>query len=273
LNDHTYSELTDHAGTVGEVILRVEEVIEVARRQHSRMGYFASLYLHVARKFKESVEEGLFRHPELIDGLDVAFMNRYLQAIRLHQSSGEASPPWETAFRAGMSDRPTVLQHLLLGMNAHINYDLGIAISEVVSKKDLPLLKADFESMNEVLFSLLHHVERDLAKVWPLLGWFQRLFGRLEDRIIEFGMKEARALAWRTAEELVALDDGRRADHIRRLGREVTRIGEALADPGMPMRAALAMVRAGEPRSVQHIIDLLDESLIRVQTTPTGVEG
>ena len=41
-------------------------------------------------------------------------------------------------------ERLTVLQHLLLGMNAHINLDLAVTVSNVATPETLDKLKDDF---------------------------------------------------------------------------------------------------------------------------------
>lgn len=271
MSHHTYLKSIGPAHSVDQVIERVEEVIEAAREHNSRIGYFAALYLQVARKFKESVESGIFQHPDLIDGLDVVFMNRYLEAIRQYQEGKTPSPPWEQAFRAGESNRPTVLQHLMLGMNAHINYDLSIAISQACPAQDMPRLRPDFETMNGVLFSLLREVEEELARIWPLLRTFHRFFGKIEDAIIKEGMVEARHLAWERAAELVHSQPQEQEAITHRLGREVARLGHVIWKPGVLLGSMLAAVRAGEPRSARQIIDILDDSFTRLaKLQPVG---
>lgn len=47
--------------------------------------------------------------------------------------------------------RPLILQHLLLGINAHINLDLGIAAAQTSPGDDLPDLRNDFVEINRVL--------------------------------------------------------------------------------------------------------------------------
>jgi len=71
---------------------------------------------------------------------DVAFADLFLVAHdhdRLAAAGRPAPPvprPWRLAFAAG-EELPT-LAHLLLGMNAHINYDLPQALLQVISGPD-----------------------------------------------------------------------------------------------------------------------------------------
>ena len=233
-----YLKATEPAKTIDEVIAHIDEVIEVSRRRRSRLGYFAALYRHVAVKFKATAESGGFKRPDLIDKLDVRFLNRYLEAIRQFQSGGTPSKSWLAAFIALDNPRVTTMQHLLLGMNAHINFDLGIAVANAVTKEELPDLRDDFEKMNSLLGGLLEVVETDLAQIEPILSLLHRLFGRTEDAIINFSMKETREHAWRFAEQLVQLDGDERRDRIARVDLEIATIGRLIRRPFFPISLA-----------------------------------
>ena len=60
------------------------------------------------------------------------FANRYLKAYSDFQNNKVVSKSWEVAFKGTERFWPIVLQHLLAGMNAHINLDLGIAAAKVM---------------------------------------------------------------------------------------------------------------------------------------------
>ena len=53
--------------------------------------------------------------------------------------------------RGGATLAPVILQHLLLGINAHINLDLGIAAVETSPGNQLAPLKNDFDMINKLL--------------------------------------------------------------------------------------------------------------------------
>jgi hypothetical protein len=99
---------------------------------------------------------------------------------------------------------PLVIQHLMLGMNAHINLDLGIAAASVApTPQALEALHADFNRINDVLARLVRIVEDQLCTICPPL---QRLADRItvEDHVFDFGMNSAREVAWKLAQDLVA---------------------------------------------------------------------
>ena len=68
------------------------------------------------------------------------------------------------AFEAATRWRPIILQHLLLGMNAHINLDLGIAAATVAPREALPSFQHDFDEINVILTGLIGAVEAEMQR-------------------------------------------------------------------------------------------------------------
>src|SRR5829696_9607757 len=118
------------AHTIDEIIEHLDDLIAHARRAKNRLGYFAALYRNVTIKVKEGILAGSFEDAARMERLDVAFANRYLDALERYRRGEEPGKCWRTTFRAAESWHPIVLQHLLLGINAHINLDLGVAAAQ-----------------------------------------------------------------------------------------------------------------------------------------------
>lgn len=97
---------------------------------------------------------------------------------------------------------PIVLQHLLIGMNAHINLDLGIAAAQIMQGKDINALQNDFNQINTLLASLVGNVQQDLINIWPPLKFLLKLSGHIDDWMINFSMQKARNGAWKFAQQL-----------------------------------------------------------------------
>ena len=77
--------------------------------------------------------------------LDVLFAKRFIDAYDLWKSGQKPTESWRLAFEVSKNPSHLVLQHLFLGINAHINLDLGIAASETMVGKDIHGIKGDFE--------------------------------------------------------------------------------------------------------------------------------
>ncbi len=251
--------MAEPAETIEQVLERLTEIIDCSKERNSRLGYFAALYRKVTCKVKEKVDQGgYFQNDDRMRKLDVTFANRYLQAYDQFQAGQAPTASWEFAFRAADEWWPIVLQHLLLGMNAHINLDLGIAAVETVGEDGLEDLHCDFNKINALLADLVDGVKQELAWVWPPLRWLNRHLGGIETEIINFSMTAARDAAWSFAEELGPLDESGRGAAIARRDKEVVLLAHAIRHPGITMGAVTKLIRLGERGTIPEIIKELE---------------
>ncbi|MCZ6677744.1 MAG: DUF5995 family protein [Candidatus Poribacteria bacterium] len=64
------------AKTIDEVVEQLDAIIDCARSENSRIGFFAALYQKVTIKVKRSIETGRFVDGDRMEQLDVIFANR-----------------------------------------------------------------------------------------------------------------------------------------------------------------------------------------------------
>lgn len=246
------------AQTIDEVIRTLDEIIEWAKQNKSRVGYFAALYRKVTVQVKKGIAENFFDDGPRMERLDVVFANRFLDAFALYRAVKEPTLSWQLSFEVSKHRRPIVLQHLLIGMNAHIQLDLGIAAAETVSPEELPDLKRDFYKINNILSFLINEVQLELSQVWPLLRLLDYAAGEADEALTRFGMNIARGQAWKVAESLSALSPEDRATKIKELDQAVVKLGRRIHNPGYLLRLVLLLIRLGEIRSVPRIIQILE---------------
>jgi hypothetical protein len=243
--------------TIEDVLAVLDSVIARALERGSRVGYFAAIYRKATSKIAEGISSGFFDDGERMARFDVAFANRYLGALHGYEAGGEATRAWELAFRATATKRPIILQHLLLGINAHINLDLGIAAASAAPERALPGLRRDFDRINEVLAAMMSGVRHDLAAVSPWLGLLDRVGGRHDDTIIRFSLETARTEAWRFAVELAPLAPEHWAGPIKARDTRVARLANTVLRPGW-LSTLLLVVRARESNDVRRTIEVLN---------------
>ena len=83
---------------------------------------FIGTYRRTTIAVGESVAEARFEDPDWVERWDVAFAELFLAAHEADRSGGVVPRPWRLAFDAP-GDLPA-LRLVLLGINAHVNYDL-----------------------------------------------------------------------------------------------------------------------------------------------------
>ena len=244
--------------TIDDVIVQLDFIIDTARRRGSADGYFAALYRRVTETVKERIAQGGFADGPRMARFDVAFARRYVGAWFQHERGEKPTSAWSVALSCETSFWPVVIQHLLVGMNAHINLDLGIVAAEIAPGAAIQDLKGDFDAINQLLSDLVGGVEDRLGTIWPGVRILIKAGGGLDEEIVNFSLRRAREAAWGVATTLAAEPDaGRRAAYIQSVDDFTALLGRGVLHPGIWAASKLAFVRLRERGSVAEKLDVL----------------
>ena len=224
----------------------LEQIVSRCSRDGDRVGYFAAMYIAVTRTIAERTDSGAFADSERMEHFVIAFAGRYLRNLDGWANGGAVDGSWRLAFETAARWRPVILQHLLLGMNAHINLDLGVTAAEHAVDGALDAVRADFDAVNDVLGSLVDECQGALGDVSPWLGLADRVGGGGDETIIRFSLVAARRQAWSVATRLAPLGPDDRAAAVAAVDAAAERVGRRVAHPGVAGSAVLLLVRARE---------------------------
>ncbi len=250
--------MAGQAETIDQIIERITEIVDEAKADRSRSGYFAALYRKVTIEVQKGIKDGSFDDGERMERLDIIFAQRYLDAFEEYRSGGTLTQSWLFAFEATEQWWPMVLHHLMLGMNAHINMDLGIAAARTAPHEQLPTLQDDFNKINTILSSLVGGVLDELAQIWMTLRLLNRYLGSVETAVINFSMEKARDHAWSVAERLAPLNEAEQAREIEQLDSEMLKLARLVRYPGIVGGTVTKIIRLGERGTVTRIIEILE---------------
>jgi hypothetical protein len=246
------------AQSIDEVIARLTGIIDISRQEPARLGYFAALYRKVTISVKHGILNGRFEDGARMEMLDVNFANRYLEAYELNRKGEMPTASWQVSFEAAEHWRPLILQHLLLGINAHINLDLGIAAVETSPGGQLPPLKHDFDMINRLLADLVQPVQDKIGEVSPWIGFLERIDPSADNAIINFSLDRARASAWNFAVRLNSLGENERIAAVKQRDLEISALGRLVyKPPGVLLNLGLLAIRSRESNNVAKVIDTL----------------
>ncbi len=248
-------------GTIDDVLVALRAVVDDAVATDSRAGYFAALYRQVTVEVARAIDDGRFDDGERMSRLDAAFADRYLQALSGWRAGADISRSWRSAFRAADDDRPVLVQHLVLGVNAHINLDLAVAAARTSPGDAIHDLEHDFDLINGILVDALGRVQVALADLSPLLGALDLVLGRLDEEIIGFNVVRARSEAWEAAVLLARQPEDAQAATEKMLDRYANGLARVVLSPPFPVPAALEVMRATERVPVARAVRRLDRPL------------
>ena len=185
--------------TIEEVIQKLDEIIAWSIQNKSTMGYFACTYRTTTIAVLEGVKKKKFEDGSRMVAMDVAFANRYFQALENYQNGRKCTNAWFTTFEAGKNDQLLIIQHILLGMNAHINLDLGISAAEIMPYRKIAPLKKDFGVINEIIASISQKVQDSLSKICYSIDLIDKISNNKDNIILDFAISKARQTSWATA--------------------------------------------------------------------------
>ena len=194
---------------IDEVIERMTTLAEELRRDGDGRLAFHNTYLRTTEAVAQALRDGLFADPEWVDRWDVAFALLYLDALDADRRGEPVPEPWAVAFGAAAAqpDLPAV-RHVLLGMNAHINYDLPQALLAVISDAEFgdPEVRArreaDHRRIDDILSARVGAEDDELQQLDPATTWQDRVLQPLNRVATRRFLRESREKVWANALEL-----------------------------------------------------------------------
>lgn len=204
---------------MGDPVESLSDLLDRFRAAHEALvagddpkRHFHGMYLRTTEAVADEVARGSFEDPAWVARWDVVFADLYLGALERRQA-GEAVPaPWHLTFRAAEDSTLAPLHHELLGMNAHINYDLPQALISTIDEAQFanPDLMArrhvDYRRIDDIVVRRVPAEYRELRRAERPgdRSLVDRLLYPVNKVATQRFLREARAKVWHNAGELDA---------------------------------------------------------------------
>lgn len=243
------------ATDINDVLVKLKGIIESERDRGSPLAFFPAVYRATTARVRDGIQSGKFTDGVRMDRLATTFANRYLRAIDAVSPGGAGGPPksWGVAFGAALRPHAMILQHVLLGMNAHINFDLPVAVVETASGGNILDLEQDFQEINTILAALLDPVQAVIGRFSPLLHILDEIGGGSDEALVSFSINNARDEAWHEATRLAGEPLTQRERSIRSLDRRVTLLGERIIGPDGALGLASSLIARTESTDIASV--------------------
>jgi hypothetical protein len=186
-----------------------------------RRAVFAECYLVMTRRVEENIRAGRFHDGVWVGRLLDRFATYYFDAVDSYGGVlGVRVCPavWREALNACADPMCHPLQALMLGINAHINHDLALALVDVLD--DWPTLdeagrqrrREDHERVNTIIDDTTDEVQKDVVGRWsPAAEGLDLLLGPLDEWAFGALAESWRSRVWADAMDLVVLGPDQRA--------------------------------------------------------------
>ena len=218
-----------------------DELRAIALASTDRRGYFAAMYARVTRRVAAAIDDGRFGDGAHMDEFATAFARYYLLTLR-----GDVPAPrcWQAAWDVSGDRTLLIAQHLLLGINAHVNHDLALTVVEVAAERgDIGSIRPDFNAVNTILAETYDELLADLGLV---SRWAAKASGIGGADAFNFSLRVAREQAWRAAVAMHTLDDLGLRNYQAELDRLVTVLAYQVTRPPRFVRPLVWLARRFE---------------------------
>jgi hypothetical protein len=234
--------------TIGDVLAAMQDRLDALTPDQEARRDFLATYRRTTAAVGAAIQRGHFEDGAWVEAWDVAFAQLYLDALDADLTgTGRVPRPWRLAFDAP-ADLPA-LRLVLLGINAHINYDLPQALLAVITDEEFadPALldrrRRDHERIDGVLSARVAAEDDELA-ARSARTTLDRVLQPLNRRASTRFLREARQKVWHNT---TALQEARLAGpetYAVRLGElevlSAARIADLLAPGQVLLRLAVA---------------------------------
>lgn len=190
-----------------------------------RRAIFLDCYARMTANMFQGIDSGRFSDAAWTSALVHHFAEFYFQALDAYARTPTVVPaPWSVAFTAATKGKTTALQHLFLGVNAHINHDLVLALGDLLRGEASALQDptqrlrhADFSEVNQVIAETIDAVQDDVIERYtPALALLDVGLARLDEWIITRLISRWREEVWQQGVRMAQLPESAQREALRR---------------------------------------------------------
>ena len=199
--------------------ITLEKIITLSCQGESvgdRRYVFLKCYGMMTANMFSAIDRGQFNDSAWVHILLENFANYYFRALEAYQAVECASPRvWQIAFQVADRSEFKPVQHLLLGVNAHINYDLVFAVVDLIAPEwnrltvvEQAARYEDYCLVNDIIRQTIDAVQDDiLEKDNPLMSVIDIAMFRVDEWLISRFVNNWRDQVWSQAIKLTTSED------------------------------------------------------------------
>lgn len=223
-----------------DILYRMQQQIDTWHRQDDRRAIFLECYCMMTGNMLRAITNGQFHDGDWARRLLHRFADYYFLALEDYDCGDDCcAEVWRFTHDCACSRPLHVLQHLLLGINAHINYDLVLALVDTL-EPEWPILDKpgrhrryqDHCHVNRVIAATVDQVQDEIIERYdPRLDWIDRLLGRLDERLLSGLISRWRQQVWDTSLKFLKAPAGQREALRLKLASEVMQRAQRIVNP------------------------------------------
>ena len=153
---------------------------------------------------QEDFDNPIFFDPRWIRRLSGKFAALYFASLTTFSKGAQEERAWKTAHGMAVEKKSSVVQDLLLGINAHINYDLPVALYQNFLEHNdgpgfmsLTKRKFDHDQVNNILIRSFDEISTVIPREYGgLIKTADFLLGSIDEILTRLGLRHYRERVW-----------------------------------------------------------------------------
>ena len=207
------------------VIQRMQSLVQQWEAAADRRSVFLSCYMLMTGNMLAAIQAGEFDDAGWVNRMLHRFADYYFDALAVYEQDSPATPAvWRLTFDAARRPGTHVLQNLLLGVNAHINYDLVLTLVDVLEREWARLSPeqrqrryTDHCHVNHVIGQTVDRVQDTVVeRLAPALDIVDKLLGPLDEWLASRLISHWRDQVWQHAVLLIETPQPVERERLRR---------------------------------------------------------
>jgi Family of unknown function (DUF5995) len=238
---------------------QLDGIVAEATKSKQKYGYFAALHRRSVARVKRAIHDGLFQDGDRMVRLEAALFNQYFRAFSAYRSGKSLPIAWEVTFASEKNPNCTMLQHLLLGMNAHLHLDLGIAAAQSMKSDARGLRENDFMLRMNLLLSEIKPEAIGLGRFARAVALFDNGMCNTDVWLARQGRLRFHESAWDFGKKLSEMDPAYWASATSDRDSLVTELAWTILSPRLGDNTTLFLSRFFQSRNVAKTISQLND--------------
>ncbi|MCI4669495.1 MAG: DUF5995 family protein [Bacteroidia bacterium] len=199
-----------------DIVNRMDSLAKEWENLNDNRAIFLRCYCMMTQNMVVALDAKRFQDEEWVRHMLGRFAEYYFDALACFDCGEEVPNAWKYVHEAAEQEDLHVLQHLFLGVNAHINYDLVLTLYEILRPEWYMLPDSKRENrykdhllVNTIIAETIDKVQDEVVeKHAPGMDIIDKLMGRLDEKLIAGMISNWRKSVWKHTLQLLESKGG-----------------------------------------------------------------
>lgn len=184
------------------------------QQKNDQRQVFLSCYRMMTANMLLAIEENKFHDREWVSKLLHHFADYYFEAVVCYDCGNNVPLVWQEVHEITIQNKLLKVQSLMIGVNAHINYDLVLALYDLLQPDWNHLSATERENryrdhckVNDIIAATIDKVQDEILEPSSLvMRWIDVAFGRLDEYLLSRLITNWRQDVWDDVQQMLAID-------------------------------------------------------------------